>query len=777
MKPFFIKWLKRVAATTVVAAALFLLLDLVFPVRADFEYSPVIEDRDGKVLYSFLTADQQWRMKTRLDEITPELKKAIVFKEDKYFYHHPGVNVGAICRAAFNNMFKLRRTSGASTITMQVARLLQPKKRSYINKVVEMFRASQLELHYSKDEILQLYLNLVPYGSNIQGVKAASILYFDKSPDQLSLAEITALSIIPNRPNSLTIGKDNRYIVEQRNKWLREFKHASLFSDADISDAINEPLTAYRHPAPKYAPQLALRTRRAYSSLPEVRTTVSRGMQGITEEIVANYVDGLKLHGIYNASVLVVDNQTHEVMSYLGSNDFSDKLHNGQVDGVMARRSPGSALKPLLYGLCFDRGLITPKSVIADVPINFKGYSPENYDLDFRGNVTIEEALQKSLNIPAVKMLDELSVRNFVTALSGSGFTSVWHDRKKLGLSMILGGCEVRLEEMTALYSSFANDGQYIPLRYVISDSVWLGKKTFHAPQSNTLLSADANFILTNILTQLHRPDLPNGFDQAADIPRIAWKTGTSYGRKDAWSIGYNKRYTIGVWVGNFNGRGVTELNGAGIATPLLFRLFNAIDKNVGVECARQSPGTSFRFVCRETGKVPNDYCTDQVMDYYIPGRSSNERCDHLREVWLSADESFSYCTSCLPPSGYKQKTFTNVSAELSAFYDSRHIPYVKIPPHNPECSRMFDGGAPIINSLTNEMTYIITDRGKQQLQLSCTAANDVQQVYWYVNDKFLGNGKVNQKLLFIPADPEIKISCTDDKGRNADIRIKVKFI
>jgi len=773
------KLLKRTLIVLAGIIILFLLLDRVTPVDTNVPFATIIEAKDGTVLHAYIARDQQWRIKTRLDEITPELRKAIVFKEDRHFYHHLGINPLAIGRALINNIFHLKRTSGASTITMQVARMLHPAPRTYLNKCIEMFRALQLEVHYSKEEILQLYLNLVPYGSNIQGVKAAALLYFNKMPDQLSLAEITALSIIPNRPNSLVMGKDNLLIVKERNKWLYRFQKENVFPANIINDALQEPLTAYRHSAPCGVPQFAWRMKRGYPSRMEIHTTIDEKTQQKAENIVLNYVNQLKLRNINNAAVLIIDNKTHEVVSYIGSSDFSDRSHYGEVDGVCAIRSPGSTLKPLLYGLSFDRGFITPKTVIADVPINIKGYTPENYDRLFRGNVTVEFALSNSLNIPAVKLLDREGVDNFINRLSDAGFVSIYQRRKKLGLSVILGGCGVRLDELTALYSSFANDGQYFPIQFMMPDTL-TGKdknKMIIPSKSTKILSPSADYMLTRILSELHRPDLPNAYDEAQGIPRIAWKTGTSYGRKDAWSIGYNKRYTIGVWLGNFLGTGVPELSGASTATPLLFELFNAIDHNAANEWLDAPPDLAFRLVCPETGKVPNDFCHDQVMDYYIPGISSNEKCDHLKEMWLSANEKFCYCTSCLPPNGYKTKLMVNTSTELAAYYDAAHIVYTKMPPHNPACTRMFQGQPPVITSLTNGMTYLIADKGQQKLQLACNTGSDVQKVYWYINDKFYGEMAAGQKIFFSASTPIIKVSCTDDKGRNTNIEIKVKFI
>jgi len=751
-------------------AGLFLLLHLLFPLRIDVDFAPVVLAKDGTPLYTWITRDQQWRMQASLTEITPELRKAIVYKEDKRFYYHPGIDLLSVGRAMGSNLLHLKRTSGASTITMQVARMLDRQPRSYWRKLVEMFRALQLELKYSKDEILQLYLNLVPYGSNIQGVKAASLLYFSKSPDQLSLAEITALSIIPNRPNSLVIGKDNDRIVAARNKWLQRFKKASLFPVNIIDDALQEPLEAYRHDPPRTAPQLAWRLRWTYPGLQVIHSTIDAGKQLKAEGLVANYVRTLQLQNIYNAAVIVIDNRTHEVVTYIGSSDFYDRAHQGQVDGVRAPRSPGSTLKPLLYGLAFDKGLLTPKTVIADVPVNFAGYAPENYDLDFRGNVSIETALRQSLNIPAVKTLNSLGVANMLNGMKQAGITTLQEKKNKPGLSLILGGCEVRLGGLSNVYASFANGGVYHSLRW--SDST-TAKSAIRGKQ---VLSASAAYMLTGILSELSRPDLPNMAGSAVGVPHIAWKTGTSYGRKDAWSIGYDRNYTIGVWIGNFNGMGAPGLSGAGTATPLLFQLFNALSTQQTVSWQAAPPELSSRLVCAKTGKIPNDFCTEQVMDVYLQGISSNDRCDHLKTVYLSADEQFSYCTSCLPANGYKIKQYENTAPDLAAFYDQRHVSYQRIPPHNPSCTRVFSGAAPVITSLQDGMTYLIVDKD-QQLTLGCTTGPDVQQVYWYVNDHYVGSALAGAKLFFVPADNKVKISCTDDKGRSTTIRIEIKFV
>ena len=451
----FLKWFVIVSATSFL---LFLLLNRLFPLPDEIQYSTIMLDSKGEVIHAFLTSDQKWRMKTELNEISPVLKKTLLYKEDKYFYHHPGVNPLAMARAAVMNFLHLKRTSGASTITMQVARMLEPKRRTYFNKLLEIFRAFQLERKYSKDEILQLYFNLVPYGSNVEGVKSASILYFKKNPDHLSLAEVTALSIIPNRPSSLKLGVHNGLIIKERNKWLKRFGTDRLFKAKEINDALNEPLDAQRVNAPNLVPHLAYKLKKT-THRDIIRTYLQMNTQMKLENLVGEYTRSLNSYNIHNASAVVIDNKTHDVIVYIGSADFANRTDGGQVNGADAVRQPGSSLKPLMYGLCIDNGVLTPKTVITDVPININGFQPENFDQKFNGFVTMEYALENSLNIPAVKSLHELGTDKMIAKLEDCDFRQIKKDEKKLGLSLILGGCGVTLEEMTGLYSALANGG------------------------------------------------------------------------------------------------------------------------------------------------------------------------------------------------------------------------------------------------------------------------------------------------------------------------------
>lgn len=752
-----------------------MVLNFVFPPKTDVEYSTLITDSEGKLLHAFLTKDDKWRMYVELKEINPILRKAVLQKEDKYFYYHFGVNPLAIARAAFRNLTSGKRTSGASTITMQVVRMLYPNQRTYLNKVVEIARAMQLELRFSKDEILQMYLNLVPYGSNIEGIKSASYLYFQKSPDRLSLAEVTTLAIIPNRPTSLRLGTRNPLVVQERNKWLRRFESAKVFDKQQIEDAIREPLNAVRHEAPKLAPHLSLRLKKENPNIPIIRASINRGVQTRTEQIVQNYVNRLRAMNIHNAAVLVLNNETMQIEAYVGSADFKNAIDGGQVDGVQAVRSPGSALKPLLYATAFDKGIITPKNMVNDVPTNFNGFEPDNFDRRFNGKVSVEFALANSLNIPAVKVLRDLGKGALIEQLKKADFQTVKRQEKDLGLSIVLGGCGVTLEEMTRLYSAFANGGQLQnpTLTHTRNSPLSIGEGS-----GERLISPEATYLTTEILAQIKRPDLPNNFDYSYHLPKIAWKTGTSFGKRDAWSIGYNKKYTIGVWVGNFSGEGVPELSGAEIATPLLFQVFNMVDYNSSVHWFTQPKGIKRRAVCAETGDLPNEFCSNKILDYNITSVSHTRKCTHLKNVYVNLSESMSYCTVCLPVDGYKQKIYNNLAPELIAFYESKQIAYDKIPPHNPNCTRIFRtaSNSPVIVSPNDGSEYFIDKNEPQQMQLSCQVGNDVKEVYWYVDNQLITKSVATKPVFFTPKAGRQKISCTDDKGRNSDIWITVKY-
>jgi penicillin-binding protein 1C len=491
-----------------------------------------------------------------------------------------------------------------------------------------------------------LYLNLVPYGGNVEGVKSASVLYFGRLPDQLSLAQIVTLAIVPNRPTSLHLGRNNALIRQERDKWLRRYGQEGAFAEKEIADALTEPLTVSRTEAPKLAPHFSWRLKRQYPDAINLATTLRKPVQDKVQQLAYNYHKAAPAVQHPQPRRAGGQQPTSEVEAYLGAPDFGDAYHAGQVDGVRAVRSPGSTLKPLVYALGIDAGRITPKTVVADVPGNFAGYAPENFDRQFNGPVTVEKSLVYSLNIPAVKVLHDVGMPLFLQKLKSTRFEQVARDEGKLGLSAVLGGCGVTLEELAGLYAAFANGGRFAPLRYTLPGD---GAEVDSA-RSVPVVSPVAAYMVSSILSGAVRPDLPNNALSSYHVPLVAWKTGTSYGRRDAWSIGYNRQYTIAVWVGNADGTGVRELTGADIATPLLFHLFNSIHYNAQGSRLPAPAGLRFRMVCSQSGLPPAPQCVHQVVDTYIPLVSPVQACEHLQEVAVSADEGCRTAKNASPP-------------------------------------------------------------------------------------------------------------------------------
>jgi len=712
----------------VVGICLLAILNALYPLQVKVSYAQVVTGKNGEVLHAYLSTDEKWRMKTELNEISSTLTKAIIHKEDKYFYEHFGINPFAIIRALSNNLLTGKRTSGASTITMQVARLLNPQSRTYKNKIIEMFKALQLEWRYSKNEILQLYLNLVPYGGNIEGVKAAALIYCNKAPDHLSLAEITTLSIIPNRPTSLQPGKNDDFLIEERNKWLLRFKQDKLFEQDFIQDALEEGFLPQRFAVPRLAPHFSRKLSIENQQAHHIKSTLDLQLQLPVEDIVKNYTRRLKSYDIHNAAVL------------------------RQVDGIQAIRSPGSTLKPLIYAQGFDKGIISSQLKVADLPVDFSGYSPTNYSDTYNGMVTIKQALQQSLNIPAVKVLNDIGLSNLLAGFEKMQFQQIVKDEKKLGLSLALGGCGVSLFELTAMYAAFANQGVYRTLQY--------DQSSINETYQHEVMSQSAAYLITEILTDLNRPDFSNNLGNIANLPKIAWKTGTSYGRKDAWSIGYNKTFTVGVWVGNFSSKGVPELTGADMATPLLFSVFKQISKN-NEEWNFPPVDLKHTWVCSETGLLPAETCEHQILDFHLPLITQQRLCQHLIDVAVNDKETLSYCKHCLPQSvNFKTKIFKNYTPEQIAFNESYDRPYDKIPLHNK----------------ANINYYFLKDDNDEILLESYLAA-DVQQVHWYINDSYYTSAERNKPAFFKPASGKNKITCVDDKGRSSSLFIEVSYL
>ncbi len=744
---------------------LFVVLDLLFPLPKQKEFSKEIHAKDGTLLTAYLTSDDKWRLRTELDEVSPDLLKAIIKKEDSWFYWHLGINPVSVVRAFYRNLTTGETQLGASTITMQVARMLKPKKRTYINKIVEMFRALQLEINYSKEEILELYLSLLPYGGNIEGVKSASYIYFNRPPGKLSLSQSIMLAVIPNDPNSLRLDKPNEKIIDKRNFWINRFKNEKIFSSSDLKDALDEPVEKSRFEIPVVAPHFSYYVKNNFQG-DLINTTLDLSIQQTTENILLRNVRKVFYKGITNGAVMVIDNKNSSVVAYCGSADFNDAGSFGQVNGITAIRSPGSTLKAALYAYAFDEGNLTPQMKFADIPTDFHGYQPENYDLKFYGNVSTDFALVNSLNIPAVKLLEQTGLNNFISFLEGAGFSQIQKQKNKLGLSMILGGCGTNLQELTRLFTSFSREGKLYPLNFISIENEKDGKQIF---------SEASSYLVAKILSGINRSDIAD-LSNYSKLPKFAWKTGTSYGKRDAWAIGFNPNYTIGVWMGNFNGVGSPNLSGAEVAVPLLFDLFNAIDYDSDVKWFETPEELITRKVCSESGLIPTQYCSNTIYDFAIKDKSHNEVCNIHKPVYVNVDETIQYCTGCLPSSNYKKAVYAVYQPELTIWLSKNKYDYHQPPIHNPNCTAKFAEGGPKILSPSEDYEYFLEKDSKQEILLLAASDSRVKTHYWYVNEKFLKKSRPGERVFFVPKENELMITCLDDKGRDGHVKVSIKY-
>ncbi len=544
--------------------ALLWLADRIWPLPLpQDDLARVVLAEDGTPLWRFADADGVWRYPVHTREVSPYYLDAVLTYEDRWFYRHPGVNPLALVRATWQNLTGARVVSGGSTLSMQVARLLDPHSRTLQGKLRQLWRTAQLEWHLSKDEILTLYLNRAPFGGTLQGVAAASWAYLGKSPAQLTHAEAALLAVLPQAPSRLRPDRHPQRAQQARDKVLRRLAEFQVWPQSAVDEALEEPLLLAPRLEPSLAPLLARRLNRP-DSPPLIRTTVDATLQRRLEDLLLGWRARLPEHT--SAAILVVEEETMAVRAYLGSVDINDAKRFGHVDMINALRSPGSTLKPFLYGMALDDGLIHSESLLQDVPRRYGDYRPGNFSMGFTGAVPASTALSSSLNLPAVQLLEAYGPKRFAAQMRIGGMPLALPALAEPNLALILGGAGSRLEELVSGYSALARDGKSATLRLQPDDAL----------RERPLLSPGAAWIVRRILSGQARPDR----DPRAELvqrPTLAWKTGTSYGFRDAWAIGVGPRYLIGVWIGRPDGTPVPGQFGLASAAPLMLQVHDVL--------------------------------------------------------------------------------------------------------------------------------------------------------------------------------------------------------
>jgi penicillin-binding protein 1C len=813
--------LRRILATVAVLTAALLLIHLMPRRRLSdrFPSSVAVYDAGHHLLRLTLASDDKYRLVVPLSKIPPVLTEAVLLREDRHFYAHPGANPFAIARAAWATYAVRGRRIGGSTITMQLTRLWdRMNTRTPAGKLRQIVGAFELEALYSKREILEAYLNSAPYGRNVEGVAAASLIYFGKPMEKLTLPEALTLAVIPQNPTRRTPDRrGNQSLVRARaslyQQWLevhpQDKRDAGLMTlPMAMRDPVELPFLAphfvneilvlspiesvgsrgsgvgpgdlpgtvtptpdTRHPTPYIQNIVAVRDTSGRST--EVVSTLDLRLQRLLERHVRAYVSEQRRVGINNAAAMLVDSRTMEVKAVVGSADFFNGGIQGQVNGTSAKRSPGSALKPFIYAMAIDQGLIHPMTVLKDSPRSFGGFSPENFDGQFVGPITAKDALIRSRNIPAVAVASRLANPSFYSFLKTAGISQM-RSEQDYGLGLVLGAGEVTMEELVTLYAALANGGTLRPLR-----------RTMDSPSSagTRILSEEATFVTMEMLKDNPRPDQGSLDDGSTHQAPVYWKTGTSYGFRDAWSVGVFGPYVLAVWVGNFDGEGNPAFVGIQAAAPLFFRVVDSVRAQQGhlAAPARSMPEQVRRIeVCAVSGHIPGPHCDRLVSTWFIPGKSPIKVCDVHREVLVDERSGFEVCapyTATAHPAVYE---FWD--SDMLRIFKQAGIPRRTPPPRDPRCGidvASGRGNPPQITSPAGGVAYALRAfRTKEKaIPFQATTDADARDVFWFVNETYAGRAPSGKVFLW-PAQPgSFVVRAVDDRGRSGSRDIAVTVV
>lgn len=727
--------------------------------------STVVLGADYNLLTAYLSADDKWRFETKLDDVPEFVQKSVVYYEDRWFYFHPGVNPVSIIRAALTNMKHGHVVVGGSTLTMQVARMMDPRPRTIQAKMIEIFRAFQLEVKYSKKEILELYFNLAPYGGNIEGFAAASYFYFGKPPAVLSRSESISLVGLPNSPTRLR--PDRNFEESQRHRKILAtlLKERGAITEKDFHSLVTDEMPRARKTLPVKAPHFSRLVADKHPELKSLNSTLNSRLQTLSEKALASHLEALSSHGITNGAVVIIENSTRSVRAMVGSANFYDTMISGQVNGATAPRSPGSAMKPFVYALAFDRGFLSPRLMLEDVPVNYSGYQPVNFDEKNHGAIPAEEALKLSLNVPAVNIYSHLG-DDFLTLLRTGGITTLNKPREHYGLPLVLGSGEVTLLELTNLYAALADGGLYRPYALLTTDN---------PVEPVRILSEGATYITTEILSDVRRPDLPNCWEFSVNLPKVAWKTGTSYGHRDAWSIGYNPEYTVGVWLGNFSGRGSEMLVGSEAAAPLLFDIYNSLSTNSSWFKKPVSVGR--RKVCAISGMPATENCPQTVEENHLYGVSPATPCTMHKKYALDQASGMRLSPDCLSGKLYDEKIYELWPSRIATWRRREGFPVDVVPPYLDNCDHVAEGGDPVIVSPAhNSKFYLRSDAPltHQRILLDASVPNTVEKIFWFVDGELYASGSPDSKNFYTPSPGLHTIACVDTAGRSSEVTIRI---
>lgn len=755
---------------TIVNGALLALVALAYAIplpARDAGTSVVVEYRDGRPAYVFLSPDDKWRLPVSLDRVDPQFVAALVALEDKRFWSHHGVDPIAIGRAAWTDVVNARRVSGGSTLSMQLARLLEPRPRTMRSKVVDMFRAVQLDLRLSKREILEDYLSRTPYGDNVEGVESAAWAYFGHAARHLTPLEIATLLAVPQGPAHFAPSPANSpRLRARRDAIVAKLVDANVFSPADARNAlVDAELTAppdRLRAMPREAPHAAVALRARHPGDARIRSTLDAGAQALVERQVALRAPELRAKSIYGGAVVVVDHHTREVVALVGNLDFGDAVHGGQIAMFDHPRSPGSTLKPLVYALAIDRGLALPEFLVADVPSQYGTYRPRNFDGDWMGLVTLESSLARSLNLPFIDLLDRLGVETFVGELARMGVGGARAAPGQYGLSLIVGGIELTPLELASMYATLAEDGVYAPLRLVAGP----------AERGAPIFGRGAAWLTRRALSLKDRPDFPHRREASGMPAEIHWKTGTSFGYRDAWAVGSGPAYTAVVWTGNTDNKSSTELVGSEAAGPLLFDVLEGLAdraRTKGQGSSAAPDELAWIEVCAYSGHIPTDACEHRVKVLAPVHAVPTAPCPYHRAYEVDGAGRAVLPACRHDGNSYTRKVFVVLPSAVIAWLGGRNRAIPEQPSFADGCTGDVEGAPPAILSPSDGQVVTLLSGVAATSQLVPLAASTrAQSVSWFVDGTLIGTASASEKLYWTPTAGKHEIVAADDGGRKA---------
>ncbi|QXV64615.1 penicillin-binding protein 1C [Mucilaginibacter sp. 21P] len=777
----------KVIITTAILLALLIWFAFCLP-KPLFKSSTsyVIDDDKGQLLGASIAADGQWRFPYNAN-IPEKFSKCIIAFEDKRFNSHWGFDPLAFGRAVRQNLRNKRVTSGGSTITMQVIRLATHHNRTIWNKIAEIIMATRLEVGYSKKEIMAMYASNAPFGSNVIGLDAAAWRYYGRSADKLSWGEMAALAVLPNSPSLVHPGKNRQILLKKRNLLLARLQQQGTIDSTTAALARFEPVPDKPMPLPQLAPHLLQRfkadAKAAHLTDTRITTSIKSNLQQQVADVVEEHHQVLKANDINNLAAVVLDVETGTTLAYVGNvSHREDPETESDVDVIGAPRSPGSTLKPLLYASMLHDGLILPNSLIPDVPTQIAGYHPENFDLGYDGAVPASNALSRSLNVPAVKMLQQYKYERFYDMLKRTGITTLNQPADHYGLALILGGGENTLWELTGAYADMArvlnhynkNGGKYNANDYHHPQYFYAAAKEPDL-QNNGLLDAGSIYYTLQAMEEVMRPGEEMLWQQFSSSQRVAWKTGTSFGFRDGWAIGVTPKYVVGVWVGNTDGEGRPGLTGINTAAPVLFEIFRLLP--AAREWFDVPSGELVKInICRESGYRAGQYCTDPVERYVPKTCLKAPVCPWHKMVHLSADRKYQVTANCVSPDKMVNQPWFVLPPSMEYYYKTKNYQYHVLPPFAPGCEQNDANPMELIYPKDGAKVYVPLEADGKRGRMICNAAHRVadSKIFWHLDGEYVGQSSAFQQMALNPKPGKHKLTLVDGEGNTININFEV---